>query len=85
MNDDKRMAEITEVQVKYVDQLMLVSHVVGVGIGMRQRKGEYTDEMCLVVMVDEKIPVAQLDTDSILPTELDGVGLDVQETGQFNA
>jgi hypothetical protein len=85
MDNNKRMAEISEVQAKYVEELMLVPHVVGVGIGMRQRNGEYTDEMCLVVMVDEKMPIAQLDAESILPTELEGVGIDVQETGDFSA
>jgi hypothetical protein len=85
MNNDQRMKEITQVQAKYIDELMLIPHVVGVGIGMRQRDGEYTNEMCLVVMVDKKLPIAQLDTDSILPTELDGVGIDVQETGDFSA
>ena len=85
MNNDQRMKEITQVQSKYIDELMLIPHVVGVGIGMRQRNGDYTDEMCLVVMVDKKLPIAQLDTASILPTELDGVGIDVQETGDFSA
>jgi len=85
MNNEQRMKEITQVQAKYVDELMQFPHVVGVGIGMRQQDGDYTDEMCLVVMVDEKLPVAQLEIDDILPTELDGVGIDVQETGDFSA
>ena len=85
MNDDKRMTEISEIQAKYVDDLMGYAHVVGVGIGMRQHKDEYTDEMCIVVMVDEKVPVAQLDAESVLPTHLEGVGIDVQDTGEFSA
>lgn len=85
MNNDERMKEITQVQAKYIDELMLMPNVVGVGIGMRQRDGDYTNEMCLVVMVDKKLPIAQLAVDSILPTELDGVGVDVQETGDFSA
>ncbi len=85
MNDEQRMQEISEVQAKYVDELMQYPHVVGVGIGMRQENGEYTNDLCLIVMVDEKLPIAQLTPESILPTELDGVEIDVQETGSFSA
>ena len=85
MDDDKRMEEISEVQAQNIDRLMAYPHVVGVGIGMCQKNGAYTDEMCLVVMVDEKIPLAQLDADSVLPREIDGVTVDVQETGNFSA
>ena len=85
MNDEQRMKEITEVQTKYVDELMQYPHVVGVGIGICQQNGEYTDDLCLIVMVDEKLPIAQLEPESILPTELDGVEIDVQETGSFSA
>lgn len=85
MDNDARISEISEVQAKYIDELMAYPHVVGVGIGMRQKDGEYTDELSLVVMVDEKIPLAQLDHNSILPIELEGVGIDVQETGNFSA
>lgn len=85
MDNDKRMQEISEVQAQHIDELMAYPHVVGVGIGMRQKAGEYTDEMCLVVMVDEKLPVAQLAEEDVLPDEIDGVTLDVQETGSFTA
>ena len=85
MDNEQRMQEISEVQAKYIDELMRVPNVVGVGIGMRQYDGKYTDEMCLVVMVDKKLPIAQLEATSILPSELDGVCIDVQETGNFGA
>lgn len=85
MNDDKRMAEISEIQAKYADELMAYPHVVGIGIGLRQRDGEYTDELTLVIMVDEKLPVAQLAEEDILPTEIEGIPVDVQELGEFSA
>jgi len=84
MTNEERMVEISRVQATHIDKLMTYPHVVGVGIGMRQRDGDFTDELCLVVMVDEKLPVAQLEADHILPTELEGVGVDVQETGEFS-
>ena len=41
------------------------------------------DELCLVVMVSKKMPRTELDADTILPRELDGVPIDVIETGAF--
>lgn len=75
---------ITEVQVKYVDELMKKAHVVGVGIGLAKVDDEYTDEMALVVLVDEKVPLEELDEEDQIPKELDGVRVDVQETGEIS-
>ncbi len=85
MNDDQRMQEISAVQAKYADQLMAYPHVVGIGVGYRQRGSETTTELCLVILVDEKVPATSLQKDHILPTVLDGVPIDVQETGLFSA
>ena len=76
--------KITEVQVKYVDELMQKAHVVGVGIGLAKVNDEYTDELALVVLVDEKVPLEELDEEDQIPGELDGVRVDVQETGEIS-
>lgn len=83
MSDEKKMAEIAAVQAKYSDRLMAYPHVVGTGIGLRQRRGKATDELCLTVMVARKLPPEQLPAGGMLPTELDGVAVDVIETGAF--
>lgn len=85
MSNDGRMAEITAIQEKYIDELMAYPNVVGVGVGYRQHGNETTDELSLIVLVDEKLPVAQLAPEHILPTELEGITVDVQETGSFSA
>lgn len=82
---DAQIAHATEVQARYADLLLSKPHVVGVGVGFRQREGQPTREVALVVMVDEKLPAAQLAEDELLPGELDGVRVDVQETGGFSA
>ena len=84
MDDEKRIAEIAAVQDKYSPKLLAYPNVVGVGIGLRQRQGKATDELCLVVMVRQKLPPEQLPAGGMLPSELEGVGLDVLETGAFN-
>lgn len=83
MDDDKRIEKIAAVQDKYNPRLMAYPNVVGVGIGRRHRQGKTTNELCLVVMVKRKLPASKLPTEDILPRELDGVGIDVIETGAF--
>lgn len=82
---EARIAHATEVQARYADLLLSKAHVVGVGVGFAQRRGTATREVALVVMVDEKLPAAQLSADDLLPTELEGVPIDVQAMGGFSA
>jgi hypothetical protein len=82
MNEDIT-EKISALQAKYADTLMQYPHVVGIGIGLAQVNGVYTDEPALVILVDEKVPEAQLTLETILPRELDGVRVDVQATGVF--
>lgn len=76
---------ISEIQVKYAQELMEKEHVVGVGIGLAMVNGEYTDELALVVLVDKKVPLEELAEEDIIPAEIEGVRVDVQETGPLEA
>jgi len=84
-NLEAQIARATEVQARYADLLLSKANVIGVGVGFAQKGGASTHEVALVVMVDEKLPAAQLAADDLLPTELDGVRVDVQATGGFRA
>ena len=83
MEAEAQAAKIAAVQAKYKDYLLQFPNAVGTGIGYRRRKGEPTGELCLVVMVKQMIPCADLPADAILPQELDGISIDVLETGAF--
>ncbi|MFN8376812.1 MAG: hypothetical protein U0694_28555 [Anaerolineae bacterium] len=85
MSEDELMARITTVQQRYADWLMKMPHVVGVGVGFASVQGEMSQEVSLVVMVDQKLPEDQLPPDQRIPRQLDGVRVDVQETGVFTA
>jgi hypothetical protein len=78
-------ARITEIQIKYAQQLMEKANVVGVGIGLAKVEGNYTSEMALVVMVEKKVALEELAEEDRIPTEIEGVRVDVQETGAFTA
>lgn len=80
-----QMERITEIQERYTEQLMSLPHVMGVGVGVRKQHGLYTGEVCLVVMVDQKIPSAELEPEAVIPRQIEGIPVDVQETGLFSA
>ena len=64
--------------------LLTKANVVGVGIGFRQRSGERTDEIAVLVMVDKKVPASELNPQDLIPSEIDGVPVDVLEIGHLS-
>ncbi len=82
---DRQIARATEVEARYADMLLSKPNVVGVGVGFAHKNGQPTREVALVVMVEQKLPLAQLAPEDVIPSELDGVRVDVQATGSFSA
>jgi hypothetical protein len=82
---DVSLEKATQVQERYTDDLMEKENVVGVGVGLRKVRGEQTNEICIVVMVTHKVPLAKLKPEDRVPPVIDGVHVDVQETGEFSA
>jgi hypothetical protein len=78
-------ARAIDVKRRYQDDLMRKANVVGVGVGVRRAGGQPTDDIAVVVMVSRKLPIAQLDPEDVVPSQIDGVPLDVQETGEISA
>ena len=85
MAQDAETARATLVQQKYMEALLKLPHVVGVGIGFVKKDGVQTGEIGLVVMVDQKVSAQEVDPVDQIPKELDGVRVDVQEIGQPSA
>ncbi len=85
MVQNDEMDRITAVQAKYANQLMGKQNVVGVAVGRAKQGGRMTDELALVVLVEKKMPIDELSIENRIPPELDGVRVDVQETGIIEA
>ena len=81
MSQDEKTAKATLVQKKYTEMLLKIPHVMGVAVGLEKKNGVYTGDVCLVVMVDKKRPANELAPQDQIPSELDGVHVDVQEIG----
>lgn len=73
------------VKARYESQLMQKANVIGVGIGYRERAGKLSDEIALVVNVTRKLPRHQLTADDTIPSEIEGVPVDIREIGEVQA
>jgi hypothetical protein len=78
-------SRIREIKDRFEDMILIKANVVGVGIGLREQAGERLDEVCLVVMVTHKVPRVELAPEDLIPTEIEGVGVDVQTVGELKA
>ena len=76
---------VREVQRVHEKELLTKANVVGVGLGLRRCGGQLTDDVALVVMVRRKVPSTQLAPDDVIPSEIDGVPVDVQVMGTLDA
>jgi hypothetical protein len=74
-----------EVQQRYTNYLMSKANVVGVGIGFAFINGIPTEDVAVVVMVDHKLAPDEIAPEDRIPSRLEGVRVDVQETGMFGA
>lgn len=67
------------------EALMARPNVVGVGVGLIRRGGVLTQEVGIIVMVSRKYSSGQLAAPDRIPSELEGVPVDVQEVGEIRA
>lgn len=81
------MERARRAKAKYVNSLMAKPNVVAVGIGYKVTGGKMTDELCIVVSVIRKVEDLTLvpSPDEVIPSSLDGVPTDIQETGVIRA
>jgi len=76
---------IMAVLQEHKDDLLSRPNVVGVAVGFQRQAGLSTQNLALVVMVENKIPPSSLAPEQLIPTSLEGVPVDVQEIGPLTA
>jgi hypothetical protein len=82
---EEQTAQATAAQTRHAEQLMRLANVQGTAVGLAKVKGQYTDQIALVVLVSVKLPLNQLAPEDVIPRDLDGVRVDVQEIGLISA
>ena len=89
MNPDRDLKAESEhiagVLDKHRDELLAKPNVVGVAIGFQKQAGLSTQNMALVVLVDNKVAAGSLSPGDEIPSVIDGVLVDVQEIGPLTA
>lgn len=78
---EEQLEHARRVKAAHERDLMKKPNVIGVGVGLRSRNGEFTGEVAIVVSVSHKIPSCALSPEQTIPSELDGVPVDVHTTG----
>lgn len=74
-----------DAQALHEAELLAKNNVVGVGVGYKESHGVNTGEVAVVVLVEEKKPLAALRDEDLIPRELDGMKTDVIEVGYLRA
>lgn len=82
---DQTMQRILEVKRRHEQELLRKANVVAVGIGHRRRGGQQTPEVCIVASVKNKVPASNLKPGDRIPATIEGVPVDVVETGEIRA
>jgi hypothetical protein len=73
------------VRGRHEARLLAYPNVVGVTEGKRMRRGKPAAESAIVVLVSRKVPRRSLTRASLLPSQLEGVPVDVVEVGPVEA
>ena len=79
------LQQIKKVKAAHQQMLLTKANVVGVAIGYARRDQSTTEQLGLVVMVSQKLPREMLAEKDLIPRELDGILVDVQEVGKLRA
>jgi hypothetical protein len=77
--------QLLEVQRRFQRELMAKAGVIGVGIGYRDVKGERTNEVTLVALVEQKVPIDSIPPQDRVPEDINGLRTDVIEVGKIVA
>jgi len=72
------------VKQAHEQELLDKANVLGVGVGLQDVAGG-GERVAVVVLVRRKVPLAQLAPEDRIPSEIDGVPVDVQEVGDVRA
>jgi hypothetical protein len=79
------MQSAQAVKKNFESRIMAMANVVGMGVGLVQRKGEQLQEVGLIVFVTHKLPRSMLAEADMVPREIEGVPVEVRAVGELKA
>ena len=82
----KEYQQMVESYEKNQDALFQKANVVGFGIGQKIKNGVDTGKKCITIMVSQKLDEGELRKEDIITSsDVDGIEIDVIETGEIFA
>jgi len=82
VSSDPALERAREISRAHSDSLLAKPNVVAVGLGYLD---DSPTELTLVVMVEQKMPLSALAEDEIVPSEIDGLPVEVRVVGEVSA
>lgn len=79
----KSLREIAAIKKAHQQELFRIPGVSGVSVGRRSVGGELTDEIVIIVHVDEKRPLDDLPPEEVIPRSIEGIATDVRAHPRF--
>jgi hypothetical protein len=80
-----RLDDVRRLKESHKRSIMARPNVLGVGTGYKVVGRRKTDELCVVVLVRQKLPEAGLAREALVPREVEGVATDVVQVGDIRA
>lgn len=79
------LSQARDIYRQVFSELLDRNNVLGVGLGYKVREGQVSDELSLIISVSQKLPLAQLTPQDLIPKAFQGLLTDVMETGRIRA
>ena len=73
----EQQEQLLQVYEKVREMLSGYPNVVNIGIGMKEKEGNLTEEGCIKIVVSHKMGEPDLEPDQIIPKEVEGVPTDI--------
>jgi hypothetical protein len=83
IDSDAAFQRVSALKDQVECELLKKANVVGVGVGLRQKGGESTGEVALIVMVRKKVSNSKLAPEDQIPMEINDIPIDVLEVGDL--
>ncbi len=77
------IAEIAKVRYKKEEELLKYQNVVGLATGYKIKENKVLPELCLQILVEQKVDEKKLASEDIIPKEIEGIKTDVIVTGKI--
>lgn len=78
-------SSLAQAKEDHKEEILARPNVIGIGVGYRETAGTLTDDVSVVVLVQQKVAPVALSAEALVPREVAGLRTDVREVGEIRA